>query len=136
MTAAPVLGDPTAQPSPDRPLDTWPAPGGDVVVHITGAPGELTALCPAVTADQPDAYTFAIRYRPDAVVVESKSLKLFLAAFRNRRVGAEDLAAIIRDTLVHTLTPAALTVDLEQNVRGGHTIRARAHHNGGVSPDA
>lgn len=136
MTAAPVLGDPTAAPSSTRPLDTWPAPGGDNVVHIDSAPGELTALCPAVEAEQGDAYTCSIRYRPDRFLVESKSLKLFLAAFRNKRIGAEDLAAIIRDALVHALTPAALTVDLVQNVRGGHAIRVRAHHNGGVPTDA
>ena len=42
---------------------------------------ELTAVCP-ITA-QPDFYVARIVYRPKALCLESKSLKLYLARFRN-----------------------------------------------------
>jgi len=102
------------------------------VVNITGEPGELSALCPAMVADQPDGYTFQLRNRSNGKVVESKSFKLCLIGFRNRRIGVENLASEIRDALVTALDPIALTVDFTQNVRGGHRIAASARHNGGV----
>ena len=84
-STTPVLGRPVDGPLPADALDTWDAPAGDLVVTITGEPGELTALCPGVQYVQPDSYLFEIRYRPGRKVVEGKSLKLFLLGFRDRR---------------------------------------------------
>jgi 7-cyano-7-deazaguanine reductase len=133
--ARPVLGQRIFGPIKASQLDTWSAPPGDNVITITGEPSELSALCPAIEAEQPDYYTFQIRYRPGPRIVEGKALKLYLLGFRNRRIGVEDLAAEIRDALVTALDPQALTVDLHQNVRGGHRISASARHNGGVPRD-
>ena len=49
---------------------------------------EFTSLCP-VTA-QPDFAHLVIDYAPDKSIVESKSLKLFLGAFRNHAAFHED----------------------------------------------
>jgi 7-cyano-7-deazaguanine reductase len=125
------LGRPDVAADADRPLDTWPAPAGDLVVTITGNPGELTAVCPGT--GQPDAYTYDIRYRPLGHLVEGKSFKKFLEAWRNVGIGAEDLAATILAKFVADVAPAAVSVDLTQNARGGMVIHASARHNGGVS---
>ena len=65
-------------------------------------------------------------------MLESKSLKLYLWSFRQRAVGAEDLAAELRDALAAAIEPAALTVELAQNVRGGLAVTAAAQLGGGV----
>lgn len=109
-------------------LDTWPASGDDLIVMIKTA--ELTALCPLTRL--PDFYTLEARYRPGQRIVESKSVKVYLAAFRDRVIGVEALAVEIRDALAEALTPAALTVELTQGVRGGLTFTAEAHASGGV----
>ncbi len=59
-------------------------------------------------------------------LVESKSLKLYLNAFRNEGVFCEELAVRIRDDVAAALEVAAerVTVTLEQKARGGITITA------------
>jgi 7-cyano-7-deazaguanine reductase len=85
---------------------------------------ELTAVCP-ITA-QPDFYTGTIEYRPAALCLESKSLKLYLARFHDQGVFCEALAVQIRDDVAATLElePAAVSVSLRQKARGGITITA------------
>src|SRR5438270_402790 len=64
-------------------LEPFPNPG---VTEVEMTSDELTAVCP-ITA-QPDFYVARIAYRPDALCLESKSLKLYLARFRNEGAGA------------------------------------------------
>ena len=126
------LSSPPSPPDPaatDIGLDTWPAPRGASTVTVKTT--ELTALCPLTRL--PDFYTLEIRYHPAERLLESKSVKLYLATFRDRVIGVEALAAEIRDALAHALTPVALTVELTQGVRGGLTITAQAHVGGGVT---
>src|ERR1700684_1531674 len=63
-----------------------PRPGRPYLVRFT-AP-EFTSLCPVT--GQPDFAHLVIDYAPDASIVESKSLKLFLASFRNHCAFHED----------------------------------------------
>lgn len=128
-TRPPALGRPSTPPVTSDQLDTWPAPAGSVAVGIETT--ELTALCPMT--GQPDFYTARIRYRPTGRIVESKSLKLYLCSFRQRCIGVEDLTAEIRDALAASIEPAALTVELLQQVRGGLQITATADLHGGVT---
>ena len=85
-----VLGQPAELPAtPDEAvLDTVANPHGgvDFVVRFT-AP-EFTSLCPVT--GQPDFAHLVIDYLPDRLIVESKSLKLFLASFRNHGAFHED----------------------------------------------
>ncbi len=48
---------------------------------------ELTAMCPIT--GQPDFYTATIEYRPDALCLESKSLKIYLSRFTIRAFSAK-----------------------------------------------
>jgi 7-cyano-7-deazaguanine reductase len=104
-------------------LETFPNPG---VARVEMTSDELVAVCP-ITA-QPDFYTATIAYRPRALCLESKSLKLYLARFRNEGVFCEALAVQIRDEVAAVLEveAAAVTVTLVQKARGGITITASA----------
>jgi len=104
-------------------LETFPNPG---VSHVSMTSDELTAVCP-ITA-QPDFYTAAIEYWPGALCLESKSLKLYLAQYRNEGAFCEALVVRIRDDVAEVLELAAdkVRVVLTQKARGGITITATA----------
>ena len=102
-------------------LETFPNPG---VSHVEMTSDELVAVCP-ITA-QPDLYVAEIEYTPQALCLESKSLKLYLARFRNEGVFCEALAVQIRDEVAAALEldAAGVHVSLRQKARGGITITA------------
>src|SRR4051812_36423581 len=102
-------------------LETFPNPGVSLVTMVSD---ELTAVCPITS--QPDFYTATIAYRPGARCLESKSLKLYLARFRDQGAFCEALAVQIRDEVaaVLELEQAAVNVTLVQKARGGITITA------------
>jgi 7-cyano-7-deazaguanine reductase len=104
-------------------LETFPNPG---VTEVEMTSDELTAICPVT--NQPDIYTATIEYRPRALCLESKSLKLYLARFRNEGVFCEALAVRIRDDVAAALEvdADAIRVVLRQKARGGITITATA----------
>ena len=102
-------------------LETFPNPGVSQVELVSD---ELVAVCPIT--GQPDFYLAAIEFQPDALCLESKSLKLYLARFRNEGAFCEALAVKIRDDVAKALQlpPERVTVTLEQKARGGITITA------------
>jgi 7-cyano-7-deazaguanine reductase len=103
-------------------LETFANPG---VADVELVSDELTAVCPIT--GQPDLYRITIGYRPASLCLESKSVKLYLASFRNEGVFCEALAVRIRDDAASALElPSdAVRVELEQKARGGITITAR-----------
>ena len=104
-------------------LETFPNPG---VSKIEMTSDELTALGPV--NEQPDLYTVAIEYEPNALCLESKSLKLYLGSFRNEVAFCETLAVKIRDDVAAALEleHPKVRVTLRQKARGGITIVATA----------
>ena len=104
-------------------LETFPNPGVELVELESD---ELVAVCPIT--GQPDMYVAAIEYEPAGLCLESKSLKLYLASFRNEGVFCEALAVRIRDDVARALELDAerVTVTLTQKARGGITITATA----------
>lgn len=102
-------------------LETFPNPG---IAEVEMESDELTAVCP-ITA-QPDFYVATIAYRPDTLCLESKSLKLYLARYRDQGAFCEALAVQIRDDVAEALRlgPDAVHVTLRQKARGGITITA------------
>jgi 7-cyano-7-deazaguanine reductase len=121
-----VLGREVRGPIGAEGLDAAPWSHGDTDAVVEFTTNELTALCPIT--GQPDFYELALTYRPDASLIESKSLKLYLWGFRDRGIFAEDLAATLLKDLVSACDPAEMTVDLTQQVRGGLQIRTIVHH--------
>ena len=104
-------------------LETFPNPG---VSQVEMTSDELTAMCPIT--GQPDLYVATIEYSPRGLCLESKSLKLYLARFRNEGHFCEALAVRIRDEVAEALELGRerVTVTLEQKARGGITIVATA----------
>jgi 7-cyano-7-deazaguanine reductase len=103
-------------------LETFENPG---VARVEMTSDELVAVCPIT--NQPDMYVATIEYEPDRLCLESKSLKLYLASFRNEGAFCEALAVRIRDDVAAALGlgPERVTVTLEQKARGGITIVAQ-----------
>ena len=102
-------------------LETFENPG---VATVEMTSDELTAVCPIT--NQPDFYVATIAYRPDGLCLESKSLKLYLARYRDQGAFCEALAVQIRDDVAEALQlgPAGVNVTLRQKARGGITITA------------
>ena len=102
-------------------LETFPNPGVEVVELVSD---ELTAVCPI--SGQPDFYEATIEYRPQAVCLESKSLKIYLSRFRDQGAFCEALAVQIRDEVgaALQLETTRVHVTLKQKARGGITITA------------
>jgi len=104
-------------------LETFENPG---VARVELTSDELTAVCPIT--GQPDLYVVTIAYAPRRRCVESKSLKLYLARYRNEGAFCEALAVRIRDDVAEALELdlGDVTVTLRQKARGGITIVATA----------
>ena len=81
---------------------------------------EFTCLCPKT--GQPDFAEIEIRYIPNKLCVELKSLKLYLWSYRNEGAFHEKVINNILDDLVEVSSPRWMEVIGAFNVRGGiHT---------------
>ena len=102
-------------------LETFANPG---VSQVEMTSDELTAVCPVT--GQPDLYVASIEYWPQALCIESKSLKLYLSGYRNDGHFCEALAVKIRDDLAEALELPTdkVRVTLKQKARGGISITA------------
>jgi 7-cyano-7-deazaguanine reductase len=81
---------------------------------------EFTSLCPVT--GQPDFAHLVIDYLPDGWLVESKSLKLYLGAFRNHGAFHEDCTVRIGKDLAALLVPRWLRIGGYWYPRGGIPI--------------
>ncbi|MGI4954668.1 MAG: preQ(1) synthase, partial [Janthinobacterium lividum] len=95
-----------------------PQPGMDYLVRFTCP--EFTSLCPLT--GQPDFAHIVLDYVPDEWIVESKSLKLFLASFRNHGAFHEACSMQVAQRLVDLLTPRWLRIGAYWYPRGGMPI--------------
>jgi len=91
---------------------------------------ELTSLCPVT--GQPDFGFIRIHYIPRNKCVETKSLKLYMFAFRNYRSFMEDIVNKIHDDLLTVMRPMKLEVTGEFNPRGGTYMKVsvESYHEG------
>ena len=111
---------------PSKALETFPnpRPGRDYEIEFDCP--EFTCLCPKT--GQPDFAVITIRYVPDQLCVELKSLKLYLWSFRDEGHFHEDVTNQILDDLVALLAPKSMEVEGDFNVRGGiHTTVLASH---------
>jgi 7-cyano-7-deazaguanine reductase len=121
-----VLGREARGPISLEQLDVVPWGHGDADAMVEFTTNELTATCPIT--GQPDFYELKLSYRPKGLLLESKSLKLYLWGFRERGIFAEDLAATLLEDLAGACDPKEMTLDLTQQVRGGLKIRTVVRH--------
>ncbi len=106
---------------PTKDLEAFPNPNPERDYEIRFECPEFTTLCPKT--GQPDFATLRIRYVPNELCVELKSLKLYLWSFRDEGHFHEAVTNRVLDDLIALLAPRRMTVVGEFNVRGGiHTI--------------
>src|SRR5690606_34813712 len=92
-----------------------PRPGRNYEIEFVFP--EFTSICPVT--GQPDFAAITIRYVPEALCVEMKSLKLYFLAYRNKGIFYEGVVNTILDDLVVVLKPKSMTVIGDFAVRGG-----------------
>lgn len=117
-------------PQPEL-LETFPNPYPDREYEIRMTCPEFTSLCPlgGIESDAgelrllqggaPDFGTIVITYRPAALCVELKSLKLYLWSYRNDGIFYERAVNRILDDLAASVSPVWMEVVGDFNVRGG-----------------
>ncbi len=117
-----LLGKHAALPaSPDEAeLDRVQNPHPDTLYLARFTQPEFTSLCPVT--GQPDFATLVIDYAPAKWLVESKSLKLYLASFRNHGAFHEDCTVRVAKDLVGLLEPRWLRIGGYWYPRGGMPI--------------
>ena len=107
--------------SPDAAvIETVANPHRDADYLIRFTCPEFTSLCPKT--GQPDFAHLVIDYVPDETIVESKSLKLFLASFRNHGAFHEDCTLTVAKRLVEAAEPKWLRIGGYWYPRGGIPI--------------
>lgn len=105
---------------PSKALETFPNPRPERDYEIHMECPEFTCVCPRT--GQPDFATITIRYVPDRLCIELKSLKLYLWSYRNEGAFHEAVINKILDDLSQACKPRRMTVVGDFNVRGGiHT---------------
>lgn len=87
---------------------------------------EFTSLCPIT--GQPDFAAIYISYVPDARMVESKSLKLYLFSFRNHGDFHEDVVNVIMKDIIRAIDPRYIEVWGKFLPRGGISIDPYANY--------
>lgn len=85
---------------------------------------ELTTFCPLTK--QPDYGRITINYAPNKWCVETKSLKEYLVAYRDKDMFQEEIPNQILHDLWSTVSPRWMTVMGEFNIRGGISERVQA----------
>ena len=116
------LGQRTDQPtSPETAvLEKVPNPEPGTPYLVRFAAPEFTSLCPLT--GQPDFAHLVIDYVPGPFLVESKSLKLYLASFRNHGAFHEACTVGIAKRLVAEIQPQWLRIGGYWYPRGGIPI--------------
>lgn len=109
-------------------MQTFPNPAPQRDYEIAFDCPEFTCLCPIT--GQPDFARVKIRYVPDQLCVELKSLKLYLWSYRNEGAFHEAVTNRILDDLVAALRPRRLLVEGDFFVRGGIGTVVTARYEG------
>ena len=98
------------------PLDTfsYEYPGKEIWVEFEIP--EFTAICPF--SDFPDFAVIKLKYVPNNLCIELKSLKLYINSFRNIKVFHEHVVNIILEDFVKACDPLKVEIEGDFHVRG------------------
>jgi len=114
------LGKPTSEPTTTLDLIDWT--GGPIVVRLDCC--EFSSICPVT--GQPDYGRLVIEYVPGRYLAETKSVKLYLWHYRDKRAFNESLVDAIAADLFEQIQPQWLRVVGTFNPRGGISVTATA----------
>ena len=111
-----------ASPAEAR-LETFPNPARrNYRIHFETS--DFTSLCPIT--GQADFAKIEIDYIPNKLCVESKSLKFYLASFRNERGFNEAITNRILDDFIRACEPREANITASFSARGGIALMVRA----------
>ena len=97
-------------------LETWPNPSAERDYTLDISFPEFTCVCPR--SGYPDFAEIRIHYIPDKLIVELKSLKLYLNQYRDQAISHEAVTNLIYEDLARALKPRHLKVVGDFNPRG------------------
>jgi len=97
------------------PIECWPNQFENY--EITIVIPEYTSVCPKTGL--PDFGTITIRYMPDKLCLELKSLKMYILGYRNLGIFYENAVNRILRDIVAACQPVSAVVTGEFNIRGG-----------------
>jgi len=98
-------------------IDVWQSKYPDKDYTIDIEYNEFTCICPKTGL--PDFATIHIKYVPDKLCLELKSLKMYMISFRSIGIFHEHAVNRILDDLVKASHPRWMEITGEFNVRGG-----------------
>jgi len=98
------------------PLDTFAYEFSGKKIWIEFEMPEFTAICPF--SDFPDFAVIRLRYVPNKLCIELKSLKLYINAFREVKVFHEHVINIILEDFVAACDPLKVDIEGDFHVRG------------------
>jgi len=106
------------------PLDSflYEFPGKEIWVDFEIP--EFTAICPF--SDFPDFGAIRLKYVPNKLCVELKSLKLYINSFRSVKIFHEHVVNIILEDFVAACDPIRVEIEGDYNVRGNIKTLVRA----------
>lgn len=107
-------------------IETVPNPSPQRRYEVEFSCPEWTAVCPR--SGFPDFATMHIIYEPKELIVELKSLKLYLNAYRNVGIFHEAAVNQILEDIVASCQPWSLRIEGDFNVRGNIKTKVRASY--------
>jgi 7-cyano-7-deazaguanine reductase len=116
------------------PLDTfaYEFPGKKVWVEFEIP--EFTAICPF--SDFPDFAVIRLRYVPNQLCIELKSLKLYINAFRDVKIFHEHVINLILEDFVAACDPLRAEIEGDFHVRGNIKTVVRSKYKKGAKAKA
>jgi 7-cyano-7-deazaguanine reductase len=105
-------------------IETWPNqfPGYEITVDVP----EFTSVCPKTGL--PDFGVLTIRYMPDKLCLELKSLKEYVLEYRNLGIFQENIVNRVLEDVVKAAQPKWAVVRGDFRPRGGIGTTVEAHY--------
>lgn len=85
---------------------------------------EFQSLCPV--SERHDQGELVLRYKPAEHILESKSMREYLSAWRNKLIWQEYVTDVIAGDVFDAIKPEWLTVEIQWTPRGGIYATTRA----------
>jgi 7-cyano-7-deazaguanine reductase len=108
------------------PLDSFPYEFQGREIWVEFEMPEFTAVCPF--SDFPDFAVIRLKYVPNLLCIELKSLKLYINSFRNVKVFHEHVINIILEDFVTACDPLKVEIEGDFHVRGNIKTVVRANY--------
>ncbi len=108
------------------PLDSFPYEFLGKEIWVEFEIPEFTAICPF--SDFPDFGVIRLKYIPNRLCVELKSLKMYINSFREVKIFHEHVVNIILEDFVAACDPIKVEIEGDYNVRGNIKTVVRASY--------